>query len=66
MEPVYPRPNPEHQKAVYDQLVRRLRIRGWDWDEDEYKCNRKGRRPKQQQPVQYDKNKARNKYDWFD
>jgi hypothetical protein len=36
------------------------------WDDPE-ECNRsRGRKPKQYISPQYDKSKARNRYDWFD
>lgn len=65
MQPKYPRPNPEYEKAVYEHFIRRMKNMRWD-DPEECKYKPRGRKPKHPQPVQYDKTKARNRYDWFD
>lgn len=64
-KPVYPRPNPEYDKAVYEQFLNRMKNMKWI-DPDECQRKSRGRKPKQYHPPQYDKSKARNRYNWFD
>jgi hypothetical protein len=65
-KPVYPRPNPEYDRIVYEQLLQRMRNMRWDNPED---CQRKPRGRKPQRYVRPESRPRsegeRQAYDWF-
>ena len=63
-KPVYPRPNPEYDKIVYEQLLYRMRNMRWDMPDE---CgSTRGRKPRQIKYPEKVKPRFRDKYDWLD
>lgn len=63
-KPVYPRPNPEYEKTVYEHFLKRMKNMRWDVP-DEYQFNQRGRKPKQIKYPEKVKPRVKNGYDWF-
>lgn len=65
-KPVYPKPNPEYQKAVREQLLQRMRNMRWE-DPDECQRKPRGRKPKQHvRPESRPRSEGeRQAYNWF-
>jgi len=61
-KPVYPKPNPEYEKEVHEQLLRRMRNMRWDTPDD---CNKKYK-PKQIKYPEKTKPRFKDKYNWFE
>lgn len=64
MEPVYPKPNPEHRKRVMEQFYKKVRETNWNDTCGEYQGKPRGRKAKTFVRIEA-KPRASEKYNWF-
>lgn len=65
IEPIYPKPNPEHRKRVMERLYKKVKETNWNDTCGEYQGKPRGRKAKF---VERPKAKPRlgERYDWLD